>query len=79
MLVLYTLKHPPIVHVLKAGKFLQNGLKKAQVLPQTETPLINVKVHALYRANNSILSFHVGSVQVMHESFNLKPGFLVLR
>lgn len=79
--LLSSARPPPIVHVLKAGKVpFEPGKKKARALGQTQTALINVKMHAFIEGIILLCPpFHVGSGRVIQGSFNLKPGFLVLR
>lgn len=64
----------------KLVKFLLKRVKKARAFWQTQTPLINVKMHAfIERIILLYAPFHVGLGRVIQESFNLKPGFLILR
>lgn len=53
VLVLHKAKHPPIVHVLKAGQVPFEQSEKGSTCwdesTDTEAALINVKMHAFYR------------------------------
>lgn len=90
MQVLYTAQHPLIVHMLKAGKFSITHFWtewKTFILPRSEllhTCRITTNkcedAHTLFTENIILLYllFHVGSIQVTWDTFNLRPGFPVL-
>lgn len=65
----------------KLVKFLLNRVKEARASwQQQQTPLINVKMPAfIERIILLYPPFHVGFGRVIQESFNLRPGSLVLR
>lgn len=84
--------HPPIVSVLKAGKFpisaFLNGAGKKESTNPDESSAIHAEnstnkcedARMLFTESITLLClpFHVRSIQVMWDTFNLKPGSPVL-